>query len=476
MALTMADASMLPVSHRYRSMACWSRWRRGGRRPRRRRRRGRPRCRGTRSLPRWAGGRPRPGAQPRRRPPKPRGLARMWAPPLARRARVQACGVCQCTMCTAARLAPAPSRRAGPGGVTVHGAHCSLCGRLAATAACVVSRVDARARRRSLTVREHAGGLPVPRPLHRAGAGTSVAWRAGPRGRACGRRLSSASSCRAGARVRRRRGAGAARRPPGRGRGVRAGAQCTQPRDACSPAPGAWRRAGARAARPVGPARGLRPPRRSWPRRARRRRRRGGARRMQPRGGALHCLRRSAGRAGRAPADPGAPTRTPSCSAPHPMQAHAAPTRMRPARPPRAGHACPVSGRATCHARPGAARPPWEATGLCCCGPRRGTHRPVHFERPGLGTPPRGARPRHRSQGPAAVRMLLACLRPGPFICVRLGMWSRSSEETPPLDLGFPRGVVDITSAYGEAAGSSCPGIASGRSQVRDLSRKSGRD
>ncbi len=248
MALTMADASMLPVSHRYRSMACWSRWRRGGRRPRRRRRRGRPRCRGTRSLPRSAAGRPRPGAQPRRRPPKPRGLARMWAPPLARRARVQACGVCQCTMCTAARLAPAPSRRAGPGGVTVHGAHCSLCGRLAATAACVVSRVDARARRRSLTVREHAGGLPVPRPLHRAGAGTSVAWRAGPRGRACGRRLSSASSCRAGARVRRRRGAGAARRPPGRGRGVRAGAQCTQPRDACSPAPGAWRRAGAPAA------------------------------------------------------------------------------------------------------------------------------------------------------------------------------------------------------------------------------------
>jgi len=260
MALTMADASMLPVSHRCRFMACWSSWRRGGRRPRRRRRRGRPRCRGTRSLPRSAAAWPRPGAQPRRRPPKPRGLARVWAPPLARRARVQACGVCRCAMRTAARPAPAPSGRAGRGGVTAHGAHRPLCGRPAATAACVVSRVGARARRRSLTVREHAGGLPVPRPLRRAGAGTSVAWRAGPRGRACSRRLSSASSCRAGARVRRRRGAGAARRPPGRGRGVRAGAQCTQPRDACSPAPRARRRAGARAPPPVGPPRGHPPP------------------------------------------------------------------------------------------------------------------------------------------------------------------------------------------------------------------------
>jgi hypothetical protein len=36
----------------------------------------------------------------------------------------------------------------------------------------------------------------------------------------------------------------------------------------------------------------------------------------------------------------GASTHTPSCSAPHPMQVHAAPTRMRPARPPRACQAC----------------------------------------------------------------------------------------------------------------------------------------
>jgi len=231
------------------------------------------------------------------------------------------------------------------------------------------------------------------------------AWHgAGPGGCACSRRLSSAASPRAGACVRRRLSAGAARRPPGRGRGVHAGAQCTQPRDACSPAPGAWRRAGARASRPVGPARGLRPPRRrgprrSWPRRTRRRQWRGGAQRIpaaRRRPSSPPPIRRARGsHAGRLKARRRTRRRavrlTP-CRCMQPRPACAQLGRPAPAR--RARQPCVRPGDLPRSAGGGA---PVLGSHRVACVPRRGTHRPVHVERPGLGTPPCGAQPRHRT-------------------------------------------------------------------------------